>query len=166
VVAKALLWLATFVGLALIGSGTAARLLGVVPLSDTAAPAGGALVATPIGASGPEAGPAAGGSASGPARRAGCRRRDAGASKDAGTERRPPPAVTDDGRVVLNVAGEHDLVRLPGIGTKRARAIVELRAQLGRFRRVEDLLRVRGIGPRSLRRLRPLVVLDPPAPKE
>jgi competence protein ComEA len=65
---------------------------------------------------------------------------------------------------VLNVAEERDLVQLPGIGTKRAQAILTLRRKLGRFRRVEDLLRVRGIGPRLLRRLRPKVTVDPPKP--
>ena len=42
-----------------------------------------------------------------------------------------------------------------------------LRQQLGgRFRRVRDLLRVRGIGYRTLKRIEPLVVLDPPAAPE
>ena len=57
-----------------------------------------------------------------------------------------------------------DLVQLPGIGVKRAQAIVALRNRLGRFLRVEDLLRVRGLGPRLLRRLRPHVTIDPPDP--
>lgn len=75
----------------------------------------------------------------------------------------PPAAVTADGKVFLNLAGEEDLRRLPGIGKVRARAILELRARLGRFRRAEELLRVRGIGRRSFARLRPLVLLDPPS---
>ncbi|MBP9113848.1 MAG: helix-hairpin-helix domain-containing protein [Polyangiaceae bacterium] len=32
------------------------------------------------------------------------------------------------------------------MGAKRAEAIVQLRTRLGRFQRVEDLMRVRGIG--------------------
>jgi hypothetical protein len=43
--------------------------------------------------------------------------------------------------------------------------ILALRAQLGRFRAVEDLLKVKGIGRATLKRLRPLVRLDaPPSP--
>lgn len=73
-----------------------------------------------------------------------------------------PGAVLPDGRVVLNVAGALDLMALPGVGAKRASAIVALRARLGRFKSLRDLLRVRGLGLRSLRRLEPRLVLDPP----
>jgi competence protein ComEA len=63
----------------------------------------------------------------------------------------------------LNLATEEDLKRLPGVGPSKAKAILELRARLGgRFRRVEDLLRVKGIGRRKLARLRPLLLVDPP----
>lgn len=72
------------------------------------------------------------------------------------------PAVTVDGKVILNLASSEDLQRLPSVGAKRAESILKLRARLGRFRRVRDLLRIRGIGARSLRRLIPLVVVDPP----
>lgn len=86
-------------------------------------------------------------------------------------EGQPPPtadkapaasAILPDGRVVLNLAGEGDLTKLPGIGPKRAQAILALRQRLGRFRRVEDLLRVKGIGRKMLDRIRPAVLLDPP----
>lgn len=67
--------------------------------------------------------------------------------------------------VVLNTATAEQLVALPGIGPKRAAAILALRERLGgRFRRVEDLRRVKGIGPAALRRLKPLVTVDPPTP--
>jgi competence protein ComEA len=75
---------------------------------------------------------------------------------------RAPRAAPDD-PVILNAATETDLRRLPGIGAKRADAIVALRARLGRFHAVEDLLKVRGIGRATLKRLRPLIRLDPPA---
>jgi competence protein ComEA len=74
------------------------------------------------------------------------------------------PASPED-PVVLNQATPEELQRLPGIGVKRASAIVALRSKLGRFRQVEDLLRVRGIGRATLKRLRPLVRVDaPPKP--
>jgi len=80
----------------------------------------------------------------------------------------PPPEsstparvrASPDDPVVLNSAGVDDLRRLPGIGEKRANAILALRARLGRLRAVEDLLKVRGIGRAMLKRLRPLVRLD------
>ena len=71
------------------------------------------------------------------------------------------PGVLPDGRVVLNAATVADLVTLPGIGPKRASQIVELRLRLGKFRKVSDLLRVKGIGVKSLRKLAPRVVLEP-----
>lgn len=79
---------------------------------------------------------------------------------------RPAPAgsgVTADGKVILNLAQEADLRRLPGIGPKRAEAIIKLRERLGRFRKATDLLRIKGIGPKGLERIKPHFVLDPPA---
>jgi len=62
--------------------------------------------------------------------------------------------------VVLNTATADDLRRLPGVGAKRADAILALRARLGRLHAIEDLLKVKGIGRATLKRLRPLVRLD------
>ena len=70
------------------------------------------------------------------------------------------PGLTADGRVILNVASAAELQRLPGVGAKRAAAILALRQRLGRLRRPSDLLRVKGIGPRLLERMLPLLVLD------
>jgi len=64
--------------------------------------------------------------------------------------------------VDVNRASAEDFRRLPGIGVRRAQALVALRERLGRFRRVEDLLRVRGIGRKMLQRLRPHLRLDSP----
>lgn len=68
--------------------------------------------------------------------------------------------ASPDDPVYLNEATVDDLRRLPGIGEKRALAILELRGKLGRFKQVDDLLRVKGIGRATLRHLRPLVRLD------
>jgi len=70
------------------------------------------------------------------------------------------PRATEDDPVFLNEASVDDLRRLPGIGEKRALAVLELRRKLGRFKQVEDLLRVKGIGRSTLRKLRPLVRID------
>ncbi len=69
--------------------------------------------------------------------------------------------ATPDDPVILNQATFEDLRRLPGIGPKRAESILTLRQRLGRFRQVEDLLKVKGIGRATLRKLRPLVRIDP-----
>lgn len=72
--------------------------------------------------------------------------------------------ITPDGKVILNTASVEDFQRLPGVGKRRAETIVKLREKLKRFRRKTDLLRVRGIGVRTLKRLSPLIVVDPPPP--
>ncbi len=49
-------------------------------------------------------------------------------------------------RIDLNRATVAELMRLPGVGEKKARAIVALR-QRQPFRRAEDVLAVKGLGP-------------------
>jgi competence protein ComEA len=73
-----------------------------------------------------------------------------------------PAGVLPDGRVVLNLATEEELQKLPGFGPSRARALVELRKRRGKFHSLSELLRVKGIGRKTLARLAPKVVLDPP----
>jgi len=75
-----------------------------------------------------------------------------------------PPAATPtpSGVVNINTAGETELGLLPGIGPSKAAAIITYRQRGRRFRRVEDLLRVRGIGRATFRRLRPMLTVDGP----
>jgi competence protein ComEA len=54
-----------------------------------------------------------------------------------------------------NQATEQDFARLPCVGTKLARRIVAYREKHGPFRRVEDLLAIRGIGHKKWRKIRP-----------
>ena len=82
--------------------------------------------------------------------------------RDTPPNARAEGAVSPDSPVILNTATEAELRQLPSIGAKRAAAILALRQKLGKFRNVEDLLRVRGIGRATLKRLRPLVRIDPP----
>jgi competence protein ComEA len=85
------------------------------------------------------------------------------ASASASASVAPPSAILPDGRLVLNEATAAQIDKLPGIGLKKAEAIVTLRTKLGgRFRKLEDLTRVRGIKRKALERLRPHLVLDRP----
>lgn len=61
--------------------------------------------------------------------------------------------------VELNRASEQELTSLPRVGPVIARRIVEGRP----YAAVDDLLRVRGIGPVTLERVRPRVLVEPPA---
>lgn len=69
---------------------------------------------------------------------------------------------TPDGKVILNLATVTDLRTLPNIGQKRAEAILTLREKLKRFHRVQELRRVRGIGAKTLQKLSPKILIDPP----
>jgi competence protein ComEA len=64
--------------------------------------------------------------------------------------------------VPINTASAAALETLPGIGPALAGRILEYRALRGGFRRIDELGRVRGIGPKTLDRLRPLVTTDRP----
>lgn len=64
--------------------------------------------------------------------------------------------------VDVNTASAAELEALPGIGAAKAAAIVEER-QLRPFASVEDLERVRGIGPALVAELRAHVTVSPAA---
>jgi len=67
--------------------------------------------------------------------------------------KKTPPAQPID----LNAATVKELEELPGIGPTTAKAIVEFRTKSGRFRRVNDLLVIRGISEAKLAKIRPYV---------
>ncbi|HIE09936.1 MAG TPA: ComEA family DNA-binding protein [Armatimonadetes bacterium] len=60
-------------------------------------------------------------------------------------------------KVNVNTASERELEALPGIGPVLARRIVEHRKEQGPFKGPEDLLAVKGIGPKKLERIRPYI---------
>lgn len=89
---------------------------------------------------------------------------DAGAARmvDVAADAGPPPspAARDlrEGRPMdVNRASAADLELLPRIGPALAARIVESRDREGPFANPEELARVRGIGPRTVERLRPFV---------
>lgn len=68
------------------------------------------------------------------------------------------PGSAATGPVNVNTASAAQLESLPGVGPTIAEAIVAARAE-HRFQTVDDLLRVRGIGPSRLEELRPLITV-------
>ncbi len=74
----------------------------------------------------------------------------------------PPAAAaasTATERININTAGVDELVALPGIGRAYAARIVEYREKNGPFKKLEDLLNVRGIGEKTFERIRDKVTL-------
>lgn len=74
----------------------------------------------------------------------------------------PAPSLRPGG-LEMDRATAADWERLPGIGPSLAARIVADRAERGPFQTPEGLLRVRGIGPRTLDRIRPYLA---PAPAD
>ncbi len=67
--------------------------------------------------------------------------------------------VTVSEKIDLNMAGFYDLQSLPGIGPVIAERIVAYRDSIGEFTAAEDLLKVRGIGPAKLKKLKDRVTI-------
>jgi competence protein ComEA len=76
-----------------------------------------------------------------------------------------PPALQSQGEAAkprveaidINKATANDLQKLPGIGPSLAKQIVAYREKHGRFRRVEDLMVIRGIGFKKWKQIRSYV---------
>ena len=81
-------------------------------------------------------------------------------------EQRSAPGMLEGEVLDLNTASQADLTRLPGIGEKKAAAILAWREEHGPFRVVEDVMSVDGIGEKILADIRPYVTVVPPAAEE
>lgn len=66
----------------------------------------------------------------------------------------PNPGGGGAASVNLNTATVDELDALPGVGPSTAQAIVSDREEHGRFERIEDLMRVSGIGEKKFEKLR------------
>ncbi|MEP0860226.1 MAG: helix-hairpin-helix domain-containing protein [Ignavibacterium sp.] len=60
----------------------------------------------------------------------------------------------------LNKATKQELMSLPGIGETTAKNIIELREKIGKFRKPEDLLKVKGIGSKKLDKIINYIFID------
>jgi competence protein ComEA len=69
------------------------------------------------------------------------------------------PTVKAASKVNLNRASADELQILPGIGPVLAQRMVDWRKAHGRYRTVDDLQEVKGIGKKRLEQLRPLVTV-------
>ena len=64
-------------------------------------------------------------------------------------------------QIDVNSASWVEWMQLPGIGETTARTIVADREANGNFQTIEDVQRVRGIGPKKLEQMRPFLKLPP-----
>lgn len=86
----------------------------------------------------------------------------------AGSASRPDTTETEgngeenreSNRININQASAEELQQLPGIGPAYASRIVHWREQNGSFTSIAQLIEIRGIGPKRLETLRPLITVD------
>lgn len=71
----------------------------------------------------------------------------------------PAAAAPSKPLINLNTATLEQLEALPGIGRKTAERILEHRTRSGSFKRIEELMNVKGIGEKSFLKLKPLIVV-------
>ena len=64
--------------------------------------------------------------------------------------------------VNINTASVKELDALPGVGAKTAALIVEYRQKNGPFKKIEELMNVRGVGEKSFLKLKPQLTVGTP----
>jgi len=80
----------------------------------------------------------------------------------AGAQARPgtsQPVATASAPVNLNTATAAQLATIPGVGEKTAERIIEYRQKNGAFKKIEELMNVRGVGEKSFLKMKPLITV-------
>jgi competence protein ComEA len=73
--------------------------------------------------------------------------------------KKKPPAKP----VNINIATSEELQLVPGIGPATADKILQMRKSYGAFKSVDDLLAIRGLGPKRLEKMRKYLTVGKPA---
>jgi len=82
----------------------------------------------------------------------------AGPGKEPTPGRRPLEShMSPNLAVNINTATQSELIALPGIGASKARSIIAYRQANGEFKNVDELVNVKGIGQKTLMKLKPYV---------
>ena len=72
---------------------------------------------------------------------------------------KPKPGASVAAPINLNTATAAQLEKLPGIGARTAQLIVEHRQKNGNFKKVEELMNVKGIGEKSFLKIKSMVTV-------
>ena len=77
----------------------------------------------------------------------------------AAQDKASPAAKAAPAAVNLNTASSSQIEALPGIGASTAKRIIEYREKNGGFKKIEELMNVKGIGEKSFLKLKSLVTV-------
>ena len=75
-----------------------------------------------------------------------------------------PTAVASTDVINLNTATAAQIATLPGIGPKTADLIIQYRQKNGSFKKIEEIMNVRGVGEKSFLKLKSRLTVAPSAP--
>jgi competence ComEA-like helix-hairpin-helix protein len=78
-----------------------------------------------------------------------------------GGKKKPPVKPVN-----INTATSVELQQVPGIGPATAEKILQMRKSYGAFKSVDDLLAIRGLGPKRLEKMRKYLTVGQPTPKK
>jgi len=62
-------------------------------------------------------------------------------------------------KININTASLAELQKLPRVGEKVAQRIIDFRKKNGRFKRIEDIMKVKGIGEKMFNRIKDLITV-------
>ena len=79
---------------------------------------------------------------------------NAGQAQRAQAAAKPPVPASAAETVNLNSATAAQIASLPGIGVKTAELVVQYRQKNGPFKKIEEIMNVRGIGEKSFLRIK------------
>jgi len=77
---------------------------------------------------------------------------------------KPAATVVSTDVINLNTATAAQIATLPGIGPKTADLIIQYRQKNGGFKKIEEIMNVRGIGEKSFLKLKSRLTVTPAAP--
>ena len=81
------------------------------------------------------------------------------AEEQAAKEKAAKSSSASKDLININTGGVSELVKLPRVGEKIAQRIIEYREKNGKFKRIEDIMNVKGIGEKTFKQFEKMLTL-------